>query len=182
MAERELKVGRKKYRAGTSDDAGRLCVSKRSPDGIGGASYRWYVSVAKTAPGPILVPDPTDPAQEVPARDGASGGLLFDLDAVEEWNRSRRGQGGYTRAGFTAETVRHTDLREQLLHVARDGKLRIVPDTGRTEVDGVLAERRQAQAVTEMRGWGLLSEPAARLGRVSITAAGRAALTRWGRA
>lgn len=183
--ERQLEIDGHTYRAGTSEDAGRLCVTSRSPEGVDAATYRYYVTglkPANRAPGPIQVRNPTGEGT-VPARDGATGGLLYDLDAVERWNASRPGRSGYHRAGVDPKDVPFAPGRARLLQAAIEGRIRVLPGPKgrpRTMIDGEPADQRSAQAISELRGWGLLGEPTATRGRVSITKAGRAALKRWG--
>lgn len=183
MGERYIDVEGRRIRAGLTEDAAKLWTSTRKPNGIDPGLYRNYVTRAKIAPGPILVDDPADPGNKVPLVDGATRGYLYDLDEVVRVNVARQGQ-GRRPSRDSPETLRHTALRQDVLVAARDGKLRIVPETGRTERRGELVDRRAAQAVTELRRLGMLTDPthpaAAGTGLVEITDAGTAALVRWG--
>lgn len=178
MAEQTITIDGRTVRAGTAEDAGRLCVSARSPQGLTPERYRHYYYNAGTAPGPIMVTNPANPdGPPVPARDSATGGKLFDLDAVERWNAARPGRGGWHWSSVTADTLKHTEARGQLLLAARDGRL-CVTDTGHTEVDGQVQPRRVAQSRTSLQRLGVLGEKDAQ-GRVPLTELGIKVLARW---
>lgn len=65
-----------------AEGAGGLCKTDRSPAGVGGAVYRWYVK-NRGAPDAVK-------------RDVATGRKLYDPDAVRAWHASRPGQGART--------------------------------------------------------------------------------------
>lgn len=178
MTERTIEIEGRPVRVGTVVDAGRLCVSETSPRGISGERYRQYYRQG-TAPRPLTEPaDPRKPdGPRVPVRDGETGGVLVDLDAVEAWNRDRPGRGGWHWSSVTADTLKHTDARARLLLAARDGTL-YVAESGHTEVDGERQERRVAQSRTSLQQLGILGEPDAQ-GRVPLTLVGLKVLARW---
>ena len=150
-------------RLGTSTEAGAECVTSRSPRGIDGELYRFYMRT-QGAPGPYLVRDPIT-KNMVPARD-EEGRELFDLDAVKAWNESRPGPGART-----GRPVKWTRMRQDLLTATRDGQL-VRAATGRPFHLAVELDPRQLQRIGELIAAGLIAEPRGRGGKYRITAAG----------
>lgn len=179
VAERQVVVDGRKIRAGTAEDAGRICTSPRSPQGISGERYRQYTNRLRGAvpPGPIMH---VDASGEVAALRDADGNRLYDLDAVEVWHREQRPGQGRRAATLRLETLRETDNRRQVLTAAKAGRLRIVPELGHVTIGKTRAAPRVAQAVTELQGLEALGRPDPETGKVPITPAGRAVLARWG--
>jgi hypothetical protein len=159
-------IERDGLRLGTATDAGRLCVTERSPRGVSGDLFRYY-GREQDAPGPYKVRDPIT-RELVSARD-SRGRELFDLDAVEKWNASRPGMGARTvRPG---QRVRWSPLRRDLLVGARDGRLRLQQDRpwlGDDELGGNAKQR-----VGELVEAGLLRRPRGKNGgKYTLTPAG----------
>ncbi len=67
---------------GTASEAGALCVTKDSPHGVRGATYRRYVTLSG--------------APDAVSRDVSTGAKKYDLHAVEAWNKARPGAGSRT--------------------------------------------------------------------------------------
>ena len=140
-------IERDGLRLGTSEDAGRECVTRESPHGVNGEVYRWYVRT-QGAPGPYQVRNPVT-EQMVSARDDA-GRELFDLGEVAAWNRSRPGPGVRNVPG---RPVKWTQMRQDLLEAAQDGHLvRQV----RVRMAGEELTPRQAQRLGELTAAGLI--------------------------
>lgn len=179
----------RKVRAGTAADAGRLCVTDRSPNGISGAQYRWYSSQSgdgryrgTPAPGPIMVWDESL-GKDVRVPDPETSGNLYDLDKVEEWNAAR--PGARRRTHIQLSTLRSTPVRRRLLDAAATGRLRTVG--GRTLLDGEQVDDRTGQSIAELQKVGALEQwatisPRLREGtddRIGLTPDGVALRTRW---
>lgn len=190
MAERVVTIEGRRVRVGTFADAGRLCVTDRSPDGVSGHRYREYqsggASMVRPAPGPIMVTDPGDPlGPKIPYRD-ASGALLVDLDAVVAWNAERRGQGGW-QPPTSVEDLRRTPFLERLLVAARDGVLSVRPGVKRGwQVyvgDEKLPPQRAGQMLSALVRVGAVEAPDPEVRErqfLPLAGAGRGVLTRWG--
>jgi hypothetical protein len=183
MVERHVRVGNRVVRAGTDDDAGRLCRTDKQPGGIAGATYRRYTTDGD-APGPLRLA-PRRPGEPGVLLQDEAGGHLYDLDAVEAWHKARPGKGGRAAARITADTVRRTDLRELVMVAARDGRLVVEagPYRGRpgpTLIDGRRQSARVAQSCAEMQRVGGLSSTPAGGGPLRVTAVGRRIFARWG--
>lgn len=163
-------IERDGLRLGTAADAGPLCITDRSEEGVSGDLYRYYVR-EQGAPGPYQVKDPIT-RKPVSARD-EQGRELFDLDAVAAWNASRPGAGARVVPG---RPVKWSELREVLLAGARDGRLTLNRD-GRTylEADGEPVEQkaRNLQRVGELVDAGLIRRPRGQQGRYTLTTAGQ---------
>jgi hypothetical protein len=66
----------------TAEQAGAHCTTKRSPNGVPGATYRRLVELSG--------------APDAVGRDVKSGAKLYDPDAVRRWHANRPGQGART--------------------------------------------------------------------------------------
>lgn len=187
MAERKVRVARRvingveqrkavELRVGTAEDAGRLCVSPRSPNGVDGQTYRKYTRNLRTepAPGPVQY---IDPATGLVATlvDPMTLAQLYPLDEVPPWNAARR-PGARTRA--TAENLRPTATRRLVLDAAAAGRLS-ADRTGRTVIGAEQQPPRVAQSVTELCRLGIL-ELDEKARRYRLTKTGRQVLTRFG--
>src|SRR5690606_37956842 len=141
---------------------GRVCVNPRTGKGVSGETYRFYVRT-QGAPAPVQIPHPIT-GRMTTARD-EQGRELFDLDAVEAWNKTRPGPGA--RKG---RPLHWTWQREEILTAARDGLLQLVD--GRPEHTGMELTPRQVQRISELVEAGLLSRPDSPHGQFSLTDAG----------
>lgn len=74
----------------TAEVAGANCKTKRSPNGVSGATYRRYV----------LLSGAPDAVSREPGRKGQN---LYDPDAVRAWHAQRPGQGYRTDLKETSE-------------------------------------------------------------------------------
>jgi hypothetical protein len=190
VTERVVTIEGRRVRVGTFADAGRLCVTDRSPNGVSGHRYREYqsgtASFIEAAPPPIMVSDPHDPTgPKVPYRD-ADGNLQVDLGAVAAWNRRRRGQGGW-QPPTSVEDLRRTPFLERLLVAARDGVLSVRPGVKRGwQVyvgDEKLPPQRAGQMLSALVRVGAVEAPDPEVRErqfLPLAAAGRGVLTRWG--
>lgn len=179
VAERIVTIGGKRRRIGTADDAGKLCVTARSPEGVPGRTYYWYWKNDQGAPGPVL----DERGDQM--RDPATGALLYDLDAAEEWNRSRPGSAVGQRPAQDLASLRRTELRHALLAEAEAGRLTLDRD-GKVRVEelklpGRFEPRRVAQQVGELRRLGAFTGGNERRPRLSLSREGRGALERFDR-
>lgn len=152
-------------RLGTAVDAGRECVTAKSPEGVPGDVYRFYMRT-QGAPGPYLVKDQIT-GRPVPARD-AEGRELFDLDEVRRWNTARPGPGART-----GRPVKWTAMREQLLTAARDGHLWLSAQTGRPVHRSIELTPRHVQRISELLDAELLRRPRGRGGRYRLSRTGQ---------
>lgn len=193
MAERTVEIDGRTVRVGTFADAGRLCVTDRSPNGVSARTYQFYSSprsrLSDPAPGALQIRDTTDPkAGLIPYRD-AQGRLQVDLDAVQEWNRRRPGDGahGSPDRPETATTLRRSPLRERMLVAARDRALVVVRTTpGRWQTwigDEQLPPHRAGQIRGGLHRLELVVAPDP-VGPdrqvLALLPAGAEVLTRWG--
>lgn len=179
-------IERDGLRLGTAADAGRLCVTDRSAEGVSGDLYRYYVR-EQGAPAPYQVKDPIT-RKLTSARD-ADGRELFDLDAVAAWNDARPGPGSRVNPG---RPVKWTALRWDLLAGARDGRLTqyivrdyLAPpdapplDEGLRKLarehpgESLELRARPLQRLGELIGADLIHPAPPRSGRYRLTAAGR---------
>jgi hypothetical protein len=158
-------IERDGLRLGTAADAGRICVTSRSPGGVSGDMYRYYVREQR-APGPFQVRDPIT-RKPVSARD-EQGRELFDLDAVQRWNAERPGPGARVQPG---RPVKFTQLRHDLIAGASEDRLHL--RAGRPWLGDEELRSRQVQRLGELVEAGLLRRPAGERGRFKVTAAGR---------
>lgn len=73
-------------RVGDATDAGRLCTTVASPEGVSGDTFRYYVRR-------LSAPSPVGAVWDARSRRQVS---VWDLDAVARWHASRPGQGART--------------------------------------------------------------------------------------
>jgi hypothetical protein len=196
MTEWTVEVDGQQVQVITADEAGKLFVTRRSPNGVSAIQYAEYARRG-TAPGPQMVTNPLDPdGDPVAARHPVTGRVGYPRSEVERAAAARPGRGGWYLDLWSADTLNHTELREQMLIAARDGRLEMGEPPRADRIGPVLIDgqplvvldkqgkaRRQTRIQQErglLQRLGMLDGPGVgESGLIRITDAGRAALTRW---
>lgn len=189
MAERYVDIDGRRVRVGPLAAAAALC---HKHDGTPYTSkyYQWRVDNDTSddpPPGRVMVVNPDDPdGPRIPWRDPVTGYPGYPLDDVAAWAARRPGPSSYRPSRVTPETLRRTEGREQVLVVARDGELSVLPgfsarDRGPTAIRGQAQPKGVAVIRAELERLGLLTPPAeGKSGEVRLTEVGATVLTRWG--
>lgn len=150
-------------RRGNAADAGRLCVTKESPNGVDAATYRRMCSQLG-APRPLSTYNP------------GTGEKEYDLNAVEEWNANRPGPGAWHH-----DITRRTPMRHQVLAEIAAGRFTVTIESLTVKIhrDGALWEgRANTRVFTDLQRGEMISVPPVG-GQVTITPKAEPVLQRW---
>lgn len=150
-------------RRGNAADAGALCVTTKSPKGVGRSTYTRMVSQLG-APAPLPGFNPTTGEKE------------YDLDAVEEFNRTRKGPGSWHH-----DISHRTPMRHQVLSEIAAGRFSVVIQDMHVQVqrDGQPFEgRANTRQFTDLRRGEMIAVPETG-GKVTPTPAGAELLEQW---
>jgi hypothetical protein len=161
-------------RRGVAADAGALCITKDSPQGVDAATYRRMCSQLG-APRPIQAIDPAT-KQPYELRNPRTGEKEYDLNAVEEWNRTRPGPGAWHH-----DITRRTPMRHQVLAEIDAGRFTVTIEglTVKIHRDGELWEgRANTRVFTDLQRGEMVAVPPVG-GAVTITEKARPVLERW---
>lgn len=150
-------------RRGNAADAGAVCVTDKSPEGVGASTYRRMVSQLG-APGPL------------PGFNPDTGEKEYDLGKVEEFNRSRQGPGSWHR-----DITHRTPMRHQVLSEIASGRFTVKIENMQVRVlrDGEpFAGRANTRQFTDLQRAEMITVPPVG-GKVEPTEAGRELLAKW---
>jgi hypothetical protein len=154
-------------RRGDAADAGALCKTERSRDGVSADTYRRMISQLG-APGPLPGFNPEDGHRE------------YDLGAVERWNAERPGQ----NKGSWHRDIRHrTPMRDEFLSAVAAGEVtvRLQPPTLKAELfrgETPLDTRAHSKVYGEFARAEMVATPEVG-GKLELTEAGRELLAEW---
>lgn len=158
-----IRVDEHGVRRGNAADAGAVCKTTKSPNGVPAATYRRMVSQLG-APGPVK------------GRNPDTGEVEYDLGAVEQFNASRPGPGAWHH------DIKHrTPMRHQVLSEVAAGRFSVVIEDMQVKVrrDGApFTGRANTRQFTDLQRAGMIEVPATG-GKVEPTDAGRELLATW---
>jgi hypothetical protein len=150
-------------RRGNAADAGAVCKTDKSPNGVSASTYRRMVSQLG-APAPL------------PGYNPETGEKEYDIDAVEEFNRNRQGPGSWHR-----DITHRTPMRHQVLADIAAGRfsVKVVDLQVKVFRDGEpFVGRANTRQFTDLQRAKMIAVSEVG-GKVEPTEEGRALLEKW---